>query len=423
MSPTTGVIAGTPTLGGKFNFIVTAADANNVQNSSSGNASWTFYPPSPTASAYTASAKPTNQTQLIDPRSSASSPAGLALTLSVTQQPQHGVAAMSGGLISYTPNTNYVGTDSFQYTVTDPYGNYAAATVNVTDLDIPPIAGSFPSQSVATGVLGTYDPRSVASSPVGSSLAIIGVSKAAHGLANFTSSTVTYLALGYVGTDSFSYTIQDANGGQTTGTFNITVTDTAPTASPMTLSTTQGVAVSRNVTSLVSGPLGMPYTISVGSTTRGGTATTDGATIYYTPPANFVGQDSFVYTATDPFATSATGQVYVNVDNTPNQGNTTATTSANTPVTITLGNSYVPGPQITSVSQGQQGGRVTIITGTSSILYTPPAKFVGIDTFTFLGLGYFGSNVSGTISVQVTGNSGGGGGDGGNGGGDKCPTC
>ena len=41
-----------------------------------------------------------------------------------------GVAA--NGLFTYTPNTGYTGSDSFEYTISDGQGGTATATVNIT---------------------------------------------------------------------------------------------------------------------------------------------------------------------------------------------------------------------------------------------------------------------------------------------------
>ncbi|WP_164847168.1 cadherin-like domain-containing protein, partial [Neptunomonas marina] len=62
----------------------------------------------------------------------------------ITQQPDHGTLVVnSNGTVTYTPDTNYNGPDSFQYTIADAAGNVSnAATVNLTvtpDND-PPVA-------------------------------------------------------------------------------------------------------------------------------------------------------------------------------------------------------------------------------------------------------------------------------------------
>src|SRR4029077_13576272 len=50
---------------------------------------------------------------------------------------------------------------------------------------------------------------------------------------------------------------------------------------------------------------GTPASVAVSSAAGHGTATASGTTITYTPSANYVGSDTFQYTATDVIGTSA----------------------------------------------------------------------------------------------------------------------
>lgn len=52
-----------------------------------------------------------------------------SLTLSVTTNPLHGTAVVSGNAITYTPNNNFTGLDSFVYTLTDAGAQTGSATV------------------------------------------------------------------------------------------------------------------------------------------------------------------------------------------------------------------------------------------------------------------------------------------------------
>ncbi len=57
---------------------------------------------------------------------------GETLTVTAVTQPANGTVTLVAGVVSYTPNANYFGTDSFTYTVSDGNGGTATATVNVT---------------------------------------------------------------------------------------------------------------------------------------------------------------------------------------------------------------------------------------------------------------------------------------------------
>lgn len=81
----------------------------------------------------------------------ASDPESYALTVSFSGFSDGGTASYDGvsGLVTYTPASNFSGTETFTYTVSDPYGNLASATVTATV--------SAPSGSGANILSATYD--------------------------------------------------------------------------------------------------------------------------------------------------------------------------------------------------------------------------------------------------------------------------
>ncbi|KAJ0035291.1 hypothetical protein Pint_24479 [Pistacia integerrima] len=65
-------------------------------------------------------------------------------------KPGFGSLLQSGRIFRYTPYKDYIGNDSFSYTISDVNGNLATAAVNISVLSIPPQFVSFPSQLQAT---------------------------------------------------------------------------------------------------------------------------------------------------------------------------------------------------------------------------------------------------------------------------------
>ncbi|MGE0854476.1 MAG: DUF4347 domain-containing protein, partial [Hyphomicrobiaceae bacterium] len=68
---------------------------------------------------------------------------GETLTVTSVTQPAHGTVVINpDGTVSYTPDANYNGADSFTYTISDGNGGTATATVNltVTPVNEPPVA-------------------------------------------------------------------------------------------------------------------------------------------------------------------------------------------------------------------------------------------------------------------------------------------
>src|SRR4051812_7334332 len=55
-----------------------------------------------------------------------------ALTIATASSPSHGSVGISGGVITYTPTSNYSGTDSFTYTIQNAATDSDTATVCIT---------------------------------------------------------------------------------------------------------------------------------------------------------------------------------------------------------------------------------------------------------------------------------------------------
>ncbi|MCK5802681.1 MAG: tandem-95 repeat protein, partial [Lentisphaeria bacterium] len=71
-----------------------------------------------------------------------SDPDGDPLNVTSVTNPPHGTATSVGSQVRYTPDSGFSGTDSFTYTITDPYEatDSAQATVSVEHINHPPVA-------------------------------------------------------------------------------------------------------------------------------------------------------------------------------------------------------------------------------------------------------------------------------------------
>jgi hypothetical protein len=79
-----------------------------------------------------------------------SDPDGGTLTLLTTTRPAHGTAAVTGNRVLYTPAPDFSGTDAFSYTVADPTGATATASVSILVLpsnDAPVRVAEVPDQA------------------------------------------------------------------------------------------------------------------------------------------------------------------------------------------------------------------------------------------------------------------------------------
>ncbi len=157
------------------------------------------------------------------------SDAGQSLTVSAVSDPAKGSATINpNGTITYTPDANANGQDSFTYTVIDATGDIDIATVSVTIAPVndAPDAVNDSAKVVRSGT-ATIAVRANDLDADGDTLSITNVGTALHGTAVANANgTITYTpTVNYVGTDSFTYTVSDGKGGTDTATVNITVAD------------------------------------------------------------------------------------------------------------------------------------------------------------------------------------------------------
>jgi VCBS repeat-containing protein len=148
----------------------------------------------------------------------------------------------AGGSVTYTPNANFNGTDSFAYTVSDGNGGTSIATVNVT---VNPVNDA-PVANNDTATTNEDTPVSVNvvandSDVEGDSLTVSGVTQGANGTVTFADGSVTYTPnANFNGSDSFTYTVSDGNGGTATAKVSVTVNPINDT--PVGLPTISGTA-------------------------------------------------------------------------------------------------------------------------------------------------------------------------------------
>ena len=352
-----------------------------------------------------------------------SDPDGDKLTITNVTNPKYGTVRIDGDQVIYVPNGDGCGqADNFTYTVSDSNGNSDTATVTI-NVNAPENSAPIAVDDSATTTIG----QSVAlttlsndSDPDNDTLTIIDVEDPAHGSVVVSGGQIIYTPdPGFVGTDTFNYTISDGNGHTATATETVIVKGTTPP---------QNVApvAENDVTSVVCGtsPITLDVlandsdadgdTLTITKVTNGqyGTTRIIKNKVVYTPNGSGCGKtDSFTYTISDGNGHTTTAAVQVNMSDTQNTApdavDDTRTTSLDQPVTINvLGNDTDPENDpltITAFTQGTQGGTVTK-TGDGKLLYQPKAGFVGTDTFTYTISDGHGGTDTATVTVIVKGN-------------------
>ena len=340
---------------------------------------------------------------------------GDTLTVTGTTDPSNGSIVDHGdGTVTYTPDLNFHGTDTFAYTISDGNGGTDTATVTVTVLDVndPPVADD-DTGTTDEDTPVTIDVLSNDSDVDGDSLSVTGTTDPSNGsIVDHGDGTVTYTPdPNFHGIDSFTYTISDGNGGTDTATVTITVdpvnddpdavndSDTTPEDTPVTIPVLDNDSDVDGDTLTVTGTTDP----SNGSIVDHG----DG-TVTYTPDLNFHGTDTFTYTISDGNGGTDTATVTVtvlDVNDPPVADDDTGTTDEDTPVTVpVLGNdSDIDGtldPASVTVTTNPANGAASD-NPDGTITYTPDLNFHGTDTFEYQVCDDDGACDIATVTITV----------------------
>lgn len=275
-----------------------------------------------------------------DPRTNDTDADRDTLTITSVGTPSDGTAAFTGTSVTYTPNNNFVGSDSFTYQITDGHNNYAKATIypTVAGCGQPP-APQNDSISTLHATPDPFDPRTNDSDPCGYALSITQTTTPTHGsvaIVNNSTELKYSPAANYDGSDSFNYTVSDGHGQSASATVTATDqgTDNPPVAVNDNLSTIpknvyptgskcnpQSILPSNNVSPMWNDSDPDKDTISIVSVTQPskGSAFNNGdGSVTYTYGSYVTGNlsttDSFTYKITDGYGGYATATVNVSIN-------------------------------------------------------------------------------------------------------------
>jgi VCBS repeat-containing protein len=332
----------------------------------------------------------------------------------------------NGTRLSYTPASNFFGTETFSYTVQNQNGDTSTATITVQvqpQNDAPTaVDDTFnvpeDSQQFALDVLAndqiTPDANetkkvSAVTQPASGGTVAVGPN----------GNSVTFNAANnFLGKVTYSYTLSDGNGGTDTATVTLTVTESNDNPIAGNDTTTVGEDSTGNVINVLANDTFAPdtnETLSVTGVTTGSnggsiTLGQNGANVVYTPAANFQGTETFSYTLSDGNGGTATGIVTVTVTNAnndpPTANNDTLNAFKNAPnvLDVLANDTSAPDPTealtIDSVTQPAHG-TVAITNNGTRVTYTPTTDYTGPDSFTYVIKDPTGA-LSQTATVNLT---------------------
>ncbi len=222
----------------------------------------------------------------------------------------------TNGSFTYTPNTGFVGNDSFTYQVYDGSTMSNTATVTITVTSTATVANDDSYTTPANTALTISASQGVLVNDTGNNLRVthIPTSVSNGTLAPLTDGSFTYTPnAGFVGSDSFTYKAYDGQqytntatvtivvGSSTSGTSAIANDDSYSASANQQLSVSIADGVLKNDTGNNLRVTHMPTYVSSGTLYLYGNGS-----FTYTPNAGFVGTDTFTYQAHD-------GQQYTNI--------------------------------------------------------------------------------------------------------------
>ncbi len=351
----------------------------------------------------------------------------LPSTVTIITQPLNGEASVNttSGLITYTPNPDFAGTDSLEYRITDPLGVPGSAIVNFNILAVndAPVAQNdviLTSEDTRIDIdvlINDTDPDE-GDAPQGSQLVIEsppsnGVVEILNGLVRYTPNE------NFNGTDSLSYKAADLNGIFTnvaTVTISVGAINDIPVAGDDIANTLEDTPVQfvvvNNDSDTEDGAIDVATIFIVNPPINGTAALNSDGTITYTPNLNYNGSDTMQYTVKDSkgfTSNAATVSITINpVNDAPVANNDLVELAEDTILEINvLGNDTdVDGFATIDVSSvnivdNPSNGSLFIDTTNGAVRYSPNADFFGSDSFTY-NIKDTGFLTSATATVLLT---------------------
>jgi gliding motility-associated-like protein len=340
-------------------------------------------------------------------------------SLTVINDPANGTWEVNAtnDSITYTPNTDYVGTDAFQYQVCDNDGDCSVSTVTITVKDgvnITPIAVNDTVTTTINNPVVVNVLRNDSGLDDGFGSLTIYQNPEFGSVQVNANRTVTYTpTYMFVGTEEFYYMITDVDGDLSIAKVVVNIIDT-PDYQPVANDDRRGCSFNQSVNVEVlfndTGLEDVPVTVTLAELPPSGAAVVEtDNTITFTPAADFVGEITFRYTVTDADGDSDNAFVTITVKDqdhpnvVPVAVDDNATTKLNTPVFINVlanDNGLDDGFGSLYIYKQPDFGTVTV-NANRTVTYTPSYMFVGVETFQYVVEDADGDYALATVTVTV----------------------
>lgn len=318
------------------------------------------------------------------------------LILTVTSDPSNGTFVVNeDNTITYSPNTDYLGTDQFIYQVCDADGDCSSATVTITVKvnNKVPLAVD----DEATTVMNKELKVAVLNNDTGLSdggISVNAFNDPSHGtVVVHEDNTITYIPHNwYVGTDRFKYMVSDVDGDYSIANVDITIDprpNYIPDANDDARGTSKNTAVMVDVLTNDTGLDDGGLVLSITTNPSNGNAIVNADhSITYSPVNNYLGTDHFDYQVCDidGDCSSATVTITVREENTiPVAINDKVYTNMDTNVLIDIlenDSGLDDGGIVITLDSEVTHGSVSI-NSDHTITYSPNTGFEGTGSFSY----------------------------------------
>ena len=287
--------------------------------------------------------------------------------------------------LTYRPNANYHGNDSFSFKASDGSleSSLATVTISVQSVNDTPQGVE---QSIAVDEDGVGSILLVGSDADSDSLTFSLASQPSHGSATLEGAVVTYIPdTNHNGSDSFTFKVNDGTADSSTATISLTIAaiNDAPVAQDQTLSVNEDQTLTLVLDISDIDQDSLTYTVTQPSHGQlSGTA----PDLTYRPNANYYGSDSFSFQASDGVVSSSLATVTItiqSVNDAPVADSLSFELVGSASQTLTLNGSDVDSSSLSyQLVTPPTAGTLSQFDG-ASVIYTPNRGTVGSDQFTF----------------------------------------
>jgi VCBS repeat-containing protein len=346
---------------------------------------------------------------------------GTPLTAALVSGPTRGTLNLNAnGGFTFTPTAGYAGNDSFTYRASDGLANSANTTVNLAITNTPPVANPNSygtgkniglTVAVGSGLLANDADAN------GDALTASVVTPPANGTLNLnTNGSFTFTpTTGYAGVDSFTYRAGDGSAFSTATTVQIAITNTTPVANANNYTTSKNIGLTVAVgTGLLANDTdanGDTLTATVVTPPANGTLNLNAnGSFFFTPAANYVGNDSFTYRASDGSAFSAAATVTLTIINSnaaPVAAPDNYALAKNIALSISgsgvlANDSDVDGTPLTATLVSGPAHGVLSLNANGRFTFTPTSGYAGADSFTYRASDGLTNSATTTVSLSIT---------------------